>query len=148
MLSSIGMGDLCDLYSDVPEQVRLQGDYDLPSAKSEMEIRRHFEMLCRQNQPLTVFAGAGVYDHYTPSIIRSEFLTSYTPYQAEISQGTLHYIFEFQSMMSELTGLPISNASMYDGATASAEAVLMAAANSKKCQRVLVSATIGDDRRA
>ncbi len=147
MLESIGMSELGDLYSDVPEQVRFRGDYDLPSAMSEIEVRRHFDMLCRQNQSLTVFAGAGVYDHYTPSIIpdilrRSEFLTSYTPYQAEISQGTLHYIFEFQSMMSELTGLPIANASMYDGATASAEAMLMAAANSKKCNRVLVSSTI------
>ena len=98
---------------------------------------------------LTCFAGAGVYDHYTPSVIpsivqRSEFLTSYTPYQAEISQGTLHYIFEYQSMMSELTGMAISNASMYDGASATAEAVLMANAAAKKANRVLVSKTVDD----
>ena len=89
----------------------------------------------------------GVYDHYTPSVIpqllqRSEFLTSYTPYQAEISQGTLHYIFEYQSMMAELTGMDISNASMYDGTTAAAEAMMMAVAASKKARRVLIAGTM------
>ena len=103
----------------------------------------------KQNKQLTVFAGGGVYDHYTPSIVpylvsRSEFLTSYTPYQAEISQGTLHYIFEFQSMMAELTGLPIANASMYDGSTATAEAAIMAVASGKKANKVLVSETVDD----
>ena len=147
MLESIGMSELGDLYSDVPEQVRFRGDYDLPAAKSELEIRQTFERLCQRNQLMTVFAGAGVYDHYTPSVVpnivgRSEFLTSYTPYQAEISQGTLHYIFEYQSMMAELTGMAISNASMYDGSTATAEAVLMAVASAKKARRVLVSATV------
>ena len=112
-----------------------------------MEVRQLFEQLGAQNQQLTCFAGAGVYDHYTPSVIpyllsRSEFLTSYTPYQAEISQGTLHYIFEYQSMMAELTGMDISNASMYDGTTATAEAVMMAVAAGKKQNTVLVSETV------
>ena len=133
MLEKAGMTSLEDLYSDVPEEVRFRGEYDLPEPKSEEEIRSYFKQLGDKNQILTVFAGAGVYDHYTPSVVpniisRSEFLTSYTPYQAEISQGTLHYIFEYQSMMAELTGMDISNASMYDGSTAKAEAAIMALA--------------------
>ena len=136
-----------DLYAEVPAGIRFQGDYQLPSEMSELEVRQLFEKLGTQNQTLTCFAGAGVYDHYTPAVIpqllqRSEFLTSYTPYQAEISQGTLHYIFEYQSMMTELTGMDISNASMYDGTTAAAEAVMMAVASGKKQNKVLVSETL------
>ena len=147
MLEKAGMTSLEDLYSDVPEEVRFRGEYDLPEPKSEEEIRSYFKQLGNKNQILTVFAGAGVYDHYTPSVVpniisRSEFLTSYTPYQAEISQGTLHYIFEYQSMMAELTGMDISNASMYDGSTATAEAAIMALASTKKTDTVLVSATL------
>ena len=117
MMQKVGVSDLDGLYAELPEEVRFRGDYNLPEGMSEVEVRQLFDQLGRQNQPLTCFAGAGVYDHYTPSVIpnllqRSEFLTSYTPYQAEISQGTLHYIFEFQSMMAELTGMDISNASM------------------------------------
>lgn len=147
MLSKIGIESLDDLYAEVPESIRFRGEYDLPEAMSEQEIRRMFSMLGRENRQLTCFAGAGVYDHYTPAVVpaiisRSEYLTSYTPYQAEISQGTLHYIFEYQSMMAELTGMDISNASLYDGSTATAEAVLMAAAASKKNRKILVSSTI------
>ena len=147
MLARIGVKTLDDLYADVPRQIRLQGDYDLPEAMSEMEVRRFFDRLCRNDRQPVCFAGAGVYDHYTPSLIpyiveRSEFLTSYTPYQAEISQGTLHYIFEYQTMMARLTGMDISNASMYDGTTATAEAVMMAKAAAKKADTVLVSDTV------
>lgn len=147
MLSSIGMSSLDELYAELPNEVRFDSEYDIPEAKSELDIRRYFEALGRKNQQLTCFAGAGVYDHYTPSIVprltqRSEFLTSYTPYQAEISQGTLHYIFEFQSMMAELTGMDVSNASMYDGTTATAEAMLMAYNNSRKADTVLYSDTL------
>lgn len=147
MLSTVGVRSLDDLSAEVPDAVRFRGDYQLPEQMSEQEVRQLFDQLGSQNHPLTCFAGAGVYDHYTPSVIpyvlqRSEFLTSYTPYQAEISQGTLHYIFEYQSMMAELTGMDISNASMYDGPTATAEAVMMAVAAGKKQNRVLVSATI------
>ena len=149
MLDKIGVPSLDALFAEVPEEIRFRRDYDLPSAKSEIEIRNLFGNLGKQNKQLTVFAGDGVYDHYTPSIVpylvsRSEFLTSYTPYQAEISQGTLHYIFEFQSMMAELTGLPIANASMYDGSTATAEAAIMAVASGKKANKVLVSETVDD----
>ena len=149
MLDKIGVPSLDALFAEVPEEIRFRRDYDLPNAKSEIEIRNLFDNLGKQNKQLTVFAGGGVYDHYTPSIVpyivsRSEFLTSYTPYQAEISQGTLHYIFEFQSMMAELTGLPIANASMYDGSTATAEAAIMAIASGKKANKVLVSETVDD----
>ena len=147
MLQKVGVKSLDDLYAEIPEDIRFHGDYDLPSELSEIEVRQLFESLGSQNKQLTCFAGAGVYDHYTPSIIpnllsRSEFLTSYTPYQAEISQGTLHYIFEYQSMMTELTGMDISNASMYDGTTATAEAMMMAVAAGKKQKTVLISKTV------
>ena len=147
MLQKVGVASMDDLYAEVPAGIRFQGDYQLPSEMSELEVRQLFEKLGTQNQTLTCFAGAGVYDHYTPAVIpqllqRSEFLTSYTPYQAEISQGTLHYIFEYQSMMTELTGMDISNASMYDGTTAAAEAVMMAIASGKKQNKVLVSETL------
>lgn len=147
MLEHIGIKSIDELYAEVPEQVRLKKDYDLPEAKSELEIRQFFAGLAAKNKQLTCFAGAGAYDHYTPAAVpqivsRSEYLTSYTPYQAEISQGTLHYIFEFQSMMAELTGMDISNASMYDGSTATAEAVLMAVASAKEARKVLVSETV------
>ncbi|MGM9704906.1 MAG: aminomethyl-transferring glycine dehydrogenase subunit GcvPA [Prevotella sp.] len=147
MLAKAGMTSLDELYADVPECIRFKNEYDLAPAKSELELRRYFEQLCSRNQLLTVFAGAGIYDHYTPAVIpsiisRSEYLTSYTPYQAEVSQGTLHYIFEYQSMMAELTGMFISNASMYDGSTATAEAAIMAIASTKKTDKILVSSTV------
>ncbi len=147
MLARCGVKDIDALYSDVPEAVRLKGDYDLPEAMSEAELRAHFAELGKKNTPLTCFAGAGVYDHYIPAVVpsicaRSEYLTSYTPYQAEVSQGTLHYIFEYQTMMAELTGMEVSNASMYDGTTATAEAAMMAMAASHKATRVLISATV------
>ena len=144
MMAQVGIDSLDALYADIPEAIRFRQDYNLPEAVSEVEIRHAFDLLGKQNRQLTCFAGMGVYDHYTPSAIpqllqRSEFLTSYTPYQAEISQGTLHYIFEYQSMMAELTGMDVSNASMYDGTTAAAEAMMMTVAAGKKVNRVLVS---------
>lgn len=147
MLAKVGAESLEDLYAELPREVLYKGDYDLPSAMSEVEVRRFFGRLGRKNRQLVCFAGAGIYDHYAPSAIpqlieRSEFLTSYTPYQAEISQGTLHYIFEYQSMMAELTGMDISNASMYDGATATAEAMLLAFNNSRKADTVLYSSSL------
>lgn len=147
MLDVIGINALDDMYADVPQEVRIKGEYDLPEAMSETEIRRIFGNWANENKQLTCFAGAGVYDHYIPAVIpqmvsRQEFLTSYTPYQAEISQGTLHYIYEYQTMMARLTGMEVSNASMYDGATATAEAAMMALASVRKSDTVLVSETI------
>ena len=147
MLDRVGVGSVDDLYSDVPQDVIYKGEYDLPDAMSEQEVRDFFESLDAKDSKLTVFVGQGSYDHYTPSVIpyitsRSEFLTAYTPYQAEISQGTLRYIFEYQSMICALTGLDVSNASMYDGPTAAAEAVRMSLACTRKKSRVLVSRTL------
>ncbi|MCM1490547.1 MAG: aminomethyl-transferring glycine dehydrogenase subunit GcvPA [Muribaculum sp.] len=147
MLKTIGVESVDDLYSDIPEEVVFKGEYDIPSAMSEIEIRKHFKSLADKNSNLKIFAGGGVYDHYSPSVVnhllaRSEFYTAYTPYQPEISQGTLQYIFEYQSMICELTGMEASNASMYDGATATAEAMMMMVASAKKKNRVLVSSTI------
>ena len=147
MLERIGVGSLDDLYSDVPDKFIYRGEYDLPDAMSEQQVRSFFESLDTKDLHLKVFAGAGAYDHYTPSVIpyicsRSEFLTAYTPYQAEISQGTLRYIFEYQSMICALTGMDVSNASMYDGPTAAAEAMMMAVACTKRKTRVLLSETL------
>ena len=147
MLDRIGCKSLDDLYSDVPSDFIFKGDYDLPDAMSEQEVRDWFENIASRNLKLKCFVGAGAYDHYTPSLIpyitsRSEFLTAYTPYQCEISQGTLRYIFEFQSMICALTGLDVSNASMYDGPTAAAEAMRMCVACSKKKNTVLLSSAL------
>lgn len=147
MLDKIGVNSVDDLYSDVPEEVIFREEYDIPSAMTEIELRKHFNELGRKNEQLTVFAGGGAYDHYSPSTVahlleRSEFYTAYTPYQPEISQGTLQYIFEYQSMISELTGMEATNASMYDGATATAEAMFMMVASSKKKNRVILSDTL------
>lgn len=152
MMEKVGVKDLDGLYAQIPDAIRFKGDYQLPSELSEIEVRQLFEKLGAENRQMTCFAGYGVYDHYMPSVIpsllqRSEFLTSYTPYQAEISQGTLHYIFEYQSMMAELTGMDISNASMYDGTTACAEAMMMAVAAGKKQNKVLVSGMLNPDTR-
>lgn len=147
MLKRIGVNSIDDLYSDVPADYMYKGEYDLPEAMTEQEVRNFFEGLAAKNPKLKVFAGAGAYDHYTPAVIpyitqRSEFLTAYTPYQCEISQGTLRYIFEYQSMICALTGMDVSNASMYDGPTAAAEAMRMCVAQTKKRNTILVSNTL------
>lgn len=147
MLERIGVDSVDALYADVPQEVIFRGEYALPEGLSEIELRDWFKNLGAKNKSLTVFGGQGAYDHYAPSVIphllsRSEFYTAYTPYQPEISQGTLQYIFEYQSMISELTGLEATNASMYDGATATAEAAFMMVASARKRNTVLISATV------
>ncbi len=144
MLSGAGLPSLEALYSDVPREFVHKGEYNLPEARSEIEVRQYFGELAAMNRSLKVFTGYGACDHYCPAVVpyilsRSEFLTAYTPYQAEVSQGTLRYIFEWQSMICRLTGMDVSNASMYDGATAAAEAALMCVACTRKKSRVLVS---------
>ena len=147
MLARVGVESLDDLYFDVPDDFLYKGEYDLKPAMSEQEVRAYFEGLADRNSHLTCFVGQGAYDHYTPSVVpyitqRSEFLTAYTPYQCEISQGTLRYIFEYQSMVCRLTGMDVSNASMYDGPTAAAEAMRMAIACARKKDTVLLSSTL------
>jgi glycine dehydrogenase subunit 1 len=136
-----------ELYGDIPAEVIFNREYDLPESMTEIELRKHFKELAAKTRQLTIFAGCGVYDHYSPATVahllqRSEFYTAYTPYQPEISQGTLQYIFEYQSMISELTGLENTNASMYDGATAAAEVMFMMVASARKKNRVVVSETL------
>jgi glycine dehydrogenase subunit 1 len=143
MLEAIGAGTVDDLFADVSP--KFEGELDLPPALSEYEALADVEKLARENVTgLPIFLGAGAYDRITPAAVgaitsRGEFLTSYTPYQPEISQGVLQAIFEFQSVISELTGLEISNASVYDGANAVAEAALMTARQTKRDPKVAVS---------
>ncbi|MBQ7878403.1 MAG: aminomethyl-transferring glycine dehydrogenase subunit GcvPA [Bacteroidaceae bacterium] len=153
MLSVAGLKSMDELYGEIPEQLLFKREFALPEAMSEVEIRSFFDTLGKKNSQLVCFAGAGVEDHYSPSIInpiisRGEFLTAYTPYQPEISQGTLQYIFEYQSMICELTGMDVTNASMYDGCTATAEAMMMCVAAAKKRNKVLLSATVNPRVRA
>ena len=150
MLDIIGVKSLDELYAEISEELKLNRQLNIPSQKSEIEVRNIIQGMAAKNRQLTCFAGSGVYDHYTPSLVpylasRSEFSTSYTPYQAEISQGTLLYIFEYQTMMARLTGMDISNASMYDGSTATAEAMMMCVSAAKKRNKVLVSGTFNDN---
>lgn len=147
MLAKCGVEKIDELFADIPPQMRLKHDYELHESMSENEVREYFEHLASRCTQLVCYAGAGWYDHYSPAAInalvsRSEFLTAYTPYQPEVSQGTLRYIYEYQTMMCELTGLDVSNASMYDGATALAEAMMMCVASARKRSRFLVSATV------
>ena len=145
MLQAIGLDSFDGLYADVPAGVRLT-DLPLPSGMSELEARRTMEEMAAENFRFRhIFRGAGAYCHYIPSVVKQiaskeEFVTAYTPYQAEISQGVLQSIFEYQTMICDLTGMDVSNASVYDGGTAAGEAV--AACRGRKANRALVSATI------
>src|SRR2546428_6099225 len=132
MLKAIGVRSIDDLFSPIPSEYRLARDLHVPRQMAESEIVDWFKLRSKENgDDYTSFLGAGAYFHYRPVVIdslisRGEFLTAYTPYQAEISQGTLQSIFEFQTMICELMGMEVANASMYDGSTAAAEAVMMA----------------------
>ena len=145
MLEVIGVNNIEDLFAEIPKDL-MGHDMNVPFSHSELELEKRFHELANKNMRLVPFVGAGAYDHYTPSVIRhlierQEFLTAYTPYQPEISQGTLQYIFEYQSLICELTGMDVSNASMYDGATSTAEAMFMAT-NAKKRNKILISKTV------
>ncbi|MDY0234905.1 MAG: aminomethyl-transferring glycine dehydrogenase subunit GcvPA [Gudongella sp.] len=154
MLESIGLESLDQLFDDIPKDVYFNRELDMPKAKSELEVTTYLKGLANKNcslSNLTSFLGAGAYDHYIPSIVdhiisRSEFYTSYTPYQPEISQGTLQYIFEFQTLIANLTGMDAANASLYDGGTAIVEAALMASAYSKK-DEIIISKSVKPDAR-
>ena len=154
MLETMGMKELEDLFADIPKDVRLNRELDLEAPKSELEIQQLMNGLTARNtatDELVCFLGAGAYDHYIPSVVkhiisRSEFYTAYTPYQAETSQGTLQAIFEFQTMIANLTGMDVSNASMYDGSTATAEAASMAAGQTRR-KKVLIAETVHPETR-
>jgi len=149
MLETIGVASVDDLFSDIPEQVRFKGEYNIKKAKSESALLKELTQLAGKNADLrshTSFLGAGVYDHYIPVIVdhvisRSEFYTAYTPYQPEISQGELQAIFEFQTMICELTGMDVANSSMYDGGTALAEAAMLSAGHTRR-KKILVSSAV------
>ena len=148
MLKEIGLESLDDLYSAVPEQAKLK-NLDLPQGKSELEVRRQMKALAGKNRKYEkIFRGAGAYNHYIPAIVTSvtgkeQFVTTYTPYQAEISQGVLQSIFEYQTQICELTGLDVSNASVYDGAVAIAEAIFMT--QERKKSTILMSENLNPE---
>ncbi len=152
MLELVGLNQVEDLFKHVPDNILFKGDLNLPSSKSEIEVRGIMKKLALKNtsvDELVCFLGAGAYDHYIPSVIsplvtRSEFYTSYTPYQPEISQGTLQSVFEYQSMMCSLTGMDVSNVSMYDGATSAAEAAILASVHTKR-KTILASRTLNPE---
>ena len=148
MLHDIGAAKFEDLLEPVPDKFRLKEKLQLPEPLSEFELTREFEELAGRNKgaELACFMGAGAYDHFIPAavdhiLLRSEFYTAYTPYQAEVSQGTLQAIFEYQTMIARLTGMDMANASMYDGASAAAEACLMAMRATRK-QRILIAGSL------
>lgn len=149
MLATIGVSSVEELFGSIPEEIRFKGEYNIKQAKSESSLTKEMAQLAAKNansQQYVSFLGAGVYDHYRPIIVdhvisRSEFYTAYTPYQPEISQGELQAIFEFQTMISELTGMDIANSSMYDGGTALAEAGTLAAGHTKR-KKILISETV------
>ena len=146
MLESIGMHSFDELYADIPEKLRFKDGLSLPSGLSELEVSRKMEEIAEKNTQFAhIFRGAGSYHHYIPAIVKQvtskeEFITAYTPYQAEISQGLLQSIFEYQTMICELTGMDVSNASVYDGATAAAEAAAMC--RDRKRGTICVSASV------
>lgn len=154
MLKVIGAGSVEELFTDIPSQVRLNRPLDIPASLSEFELRKHINALSAKNSHNNDFAsflGAGSYDHFIPSVVdhmllRSEFYTAYTPYQPEISQGTLTAIFEYQTLICELTGMEVSNASMYDGASAMAEAAMMACDHIRR-KKLVVSSTVHPEYR-
>ena len=148
MLAEIGAGSIDALFEVIPAEYRLGRDLDVPRQQAESEIVSYFREAAAKNATgYASFLGAGAYHHYRPVVIdslvqRGEFLTSYTPYQAEITQGTLQAIFEFQTMIAELTGMDVANASMYDGSTGAAEAVLMAMRVTGRHKAVVASTCI------
>src|SRR5258708_4435165 len=147
MLAAIGVGSVDELFRDIPAAVRFDRALDVPPALSEAELTRHLEQLAAKNTIDDVsFLGAGIYDHYVPAVVdavlqRGEFLTAYTPYQPELSQGILQAIFEYQTAICELTGMDVSNASGYDGTTVAADACFIAKHATGRTKIVVTEAT-------
>ena len=155
MLARIGVASVDDLFAPIPPALRLNRPLEIPPALGEMELQRHVEGLANKNTSAAdavCFLGGGAYDHFIPSVVdaiagRSEFYTAYTPYQAEASQGTLQAVFEYQTLMCQLTGLEVANASLYEGGSAVAEAVLMALGVTGRTGEVLVAESVHPEYR-
>src|SRR5438128_1297285 len=149
MLAAIGVSSIPDLFRSIPESLQLKRPLQVPPSLSEIELTQHIQQLAARNQPAdstVCFLGGGSYDHFIPSVVdavagRSEYYTAYTPYQAEASQGSLQVFFEYQTLICQLTGMDIANASLYDGGSAVAEAVLMAITVTQRTE-VLVAESI------
>lgn len=145
MLARVGISDVDEIFVDIPKSARIDGLLDLPRRQSEFAVERDLTRMAGKNvaaSSVPFFVGAGAYKHHVPASVdhliqRSEFLTSYTPYQPEVTQGTLQYLFEFQTQVAALTGMEVANASMYDGSTGTAEAVLMAHRVTRRNKAVL-----------
>jgi glycine dehydrogenase subunit 1 len=155
MLEAIGAASIEELFDQVPADVRLQGLLQIPPAMGELELSQHMNQLAAKNQAADLrrcFLGGGSYDHFVPAVVdalasRGEFYTSYTPYQPEVSQGNLQVMFEYQTLICELTGMDVSNASLYDGGSAVAEAVLMALSVTRRHDKVVVPETLHPEYR-
>lgn len=155
MLDTIGVGSIDDLFKVIPDEIKLQGLLNVPEAMGEMELAAHLQTLAAKNKSAATnisFLGGGSYDHFIPSVVdaisgRSEFLTSYTPYQPEVSQGNLQALFEYQTMITQLTGLDVSNASLYEGGTAVAEAAIMAMATTRRWDKIVVAESMHPEYR-
>lgn len=155
MLDAIGVASIDDLFEQIPEEIRLQRPLDLPPALGELELTQHLAGLAAQNRhrgDSVCFLGGGSYDHFVPAVVdaiasRGEFYTSYTPYQPEVSQGNLQVMFEYQTLICQLTGMDVSNASLYDGGNAAAEAVLMGMSATKRDRKVVVPTSLHPEYR-
>ncbi len=155
MLDAIGLASLDELFDSIPPELRLKGPLDIPPALTEVELTAHLDSLAKKNAPAgekICFLGGGSYDHFIPAIVdyvasRGEFYTSYTPYQPEASQGNLQVFFEYQTLITQLTGMDVSNASLYDGGSAAAEAVLMAVSATGRHGRVVTTASVHPEYR-
>ncbi|MFO7905045.1 MAG: aminomethyl-transferring glycine dehydrogenase subunit GcvPA [Planctomycetota bacterium] len=155
MLEAIGAASIEDLFASIPESLRLRRPLDLPPALSELELTRHMQELAGRNAPgsnMACFLGAGSYDHFVPSIVdslaaRGEFCTSYTPYQPEVSQGTLQAMFEYQTLICQLTGMDVSNASLYDGGSSAVEAVLLSMSATRRYHKVVTTGGVHPEYR-
>src|SRR6187431_3683420 len=155
MLKAIGASSLEELFASIPGELRLKRPLDLPPALGELELAQHLQALAAQNSHIgqkVCFLGGGAYDHFVPAVVdalagRGEFFTSYTPYQPEVSQGNLQVVFEYQTLICQLTGMDVSNASLYDGGSAAAEGVLMAVSSTQRYGKVIVPASLHPEYR-
>src|SRR4051812_4956704 len=147
MLQAIGASSIDELFASIPDGLRLKRPLDIPPALSEMELARHLQALAAKNSHIgqkVCFLGGGAYDHFVPAVVdaiasRGEFFTSYTPYQPEVSQGNLQVMFEYQTLICQLTGMDVSNASLYDGGSAAAEGVLLAMSVTGRTKKAVVA---------